>query len=31
MVNGMKTAIPIDALSVYSFSEAGLKGGTADE
>jgi hypothetical protein len=31
MVNGMKTAIPIDALPVYSFSEAGLTGGTANE
>ena len=31
MVNGMKTAIPVDAPPVYSFSEAGIKGGTADE
>lgn len=31
MVNGMKTAIPVDAPPVYSFSEAGLKAGTADE
>lgn len=32
MVNGQKTAIPVDAPPVYSFSEeAVLEGGTADE
>ena len=31
MVNGKKTAIPVDAPPVYSYAVAGLEGGTAEE
>ena len=31
VVNGKKTAIPVDASPVYSFSEVGFEGGTAEE
>ena len=31
MVNGQKTAIPVDAPPVYSFADDGLEGGTAEE